>query len=68
MKEIDARQWDQDVKDTLADAAVSGGVVLKVNDNLEVLVLDKRLWDTIQHKLPSVSQIIRELKALQPKN
>lgn len=64
MKIIDVRDWNASAKDTLADAAVSGGAVLDVNDNLQVLVLDLRLWNSVQDKLPSLSDVIRNIRTI----
>lgn len=67
MKRIDGRSWSKDVKDALANAAVSGGAVVDINDNLRVLVLDERLWESIEDKLPTLSEVVRNLKSLQRK-
>jgi hypothetical protein len=65
MKRIDGRGWNQNVKDALSNAAVSGGAVVDIEDNLRVLVLDERLWDSVSSKLPTLSDVIRDLKSTQ---
>jgi hypothetical protein len=67
MKRIDGRDWKQDVKDALSNAAVSGGAIVDIDDNSSVLVVDARLWESIQDKLPTISDIIRNLRSLKEK-
>jgi len=67
MKRISGKHWDEEVRSTLADAALSGGAILDVEDNLQVLVLDVRLWESLEGRLPSLSEIIREMRVIASK-
>lgn len=67
MKRIDARSWSKEIQDALANAAVTGGALVDIDDNRRVLVLDERLWESVENKLPSLSDVIRDIKSLPQK-
>lgn len=64
MKRIRGEHWDHEIKATLVDAALSGGAIVSMDDNLEVVVIDVRLWESLEARLPSLIDVIREMRAV----
>lgn len=67
MKRISGKHWDHEVKATLVDAALSGGAIVGMDDNLEVVVIDVRLWESLEARVPSLIDVIREMRAIATK-
>jgi hypothetical protein len=52
MNTIDARQLPPDVRDLLANAAVTGGAIFQLSDNCSIVVIDRALWEALRQHLP----------------
>lgn len=63
MKQIvDARDWDREVRATIENLAASGGGRLRLGNNNEVVVMSSSLWNLIEPRLPSLSEVLDEVR------
>lgn len=59
MIEIDARNWDADVRRELERASVRGVATIQVSDNLRVVVLDENMWKVIADSMPTAIDVLK---------